>query len=53
MRIPSVEVVGDVVPLPEVAGREVVVPAEGDDAAPAGVAVELELAEGQFAHASD
>ena len=44
------EEVGDVIRLSELAAREVVVPAEGDHAAPARVAVELELPEGQPAH---
>lgn len=47
----SEKVIGDVVRLPEVACGEVVVPAEGDHAAATSVAVKLELAEGEFAHA--
>jgi hypothetical protein len=42
------EKVWDVVSLPQVLCREVVVPAEGDHAALARVAVELEVAEGQL-----
>jgi hypothetical protein len=41
---------GDVVGLPELALREAVVPAQGDDAALARVTIELEVAEEQSAH---